>query len=97
MTVEQLLRELNIHITGSYTNKDTYVIDLEDSNEYGRIYSLLERSDLLELINDTSFLNSENGSMEYRYEDEEGTIIQLSLIANWDNDEYKLVVMKVGE
>lgn len=97
MTLEQLLRELNIHITGSYTNKDTYVIDLEDSNEYGRIYSLLERSDLLELINDTSFLNSENGSMEYRYEDEESTIIQLSLIANWDNDEYKLVVMKVGE
>ena len=96
MTLEQLLRELNIHITGSYTNKNTYVIDLEDSNEYGRIYSLLERSDLLELINDTSFLNSENGSMEYRYEDEEGTIIQLSLIANWDND-YKLVVMKVGE
>lgn len=35
--------------------------------------------------------------MEYQYEDEEGTIIQLSLIANWDNDEYKLVVMKVGE
>ena len=97
MTLEQLLRELNIHITGSYTNKDTYVIDLEDSNEYGRIYSLLERSDLLELISDTSFLNSENGSMEYQYEDEEGTIIQLSLIANWDNDEYKLVVMKVGE
>ena len=97
MTLEQLLRELNIHIIGSYTNKNTYVIDLEDSNEYGRIYSLLERSDLLELINDTSFLNSENGSMEYRYEDEEGTIIQLSLIANWDNDEYKLVVMKVGE
>ena len=97
MTLEQLLRELNIHIAGSYTNKNTFVIDLEDSNEYGRIYSLLERSDLLELINDTSFLNSENGSMEYRYEDEEGTIIQLSLIANWDNDEYKLVVMKVGE
>jgi hypothetical protein len=97
MTIEQLLRELNIHIAGSYTNKSTYVIDLEDSNEYGRIYSLLERSDLLELISDTSFLNSENGSMEYQYEDEEGTIIQLSLIANWDNDEYKLVVMKVGE
>ena len=39
MFLEKFLKELGITETGHYTKSNAYVIDIEDSNEYGKIYS----------------------------------------------------------
>lgn len=88
MNIEELLNELGISEKGSYADDSSYVIDIGGSNQYGRINSILDRSDLLEEISSSSFVTTENANIDYKYEDQ----YILSLIADFDEDEYKLVI-----
>ena len=89
MIIHQLLRDLNIDKRGSYSEDNTYVIDLSGSNEFGRINSILDRSDLLEFIDDSSYVTENNANLDYKYEDQ----YMLSLIADFENDYYQLVIV----
>ena len=44
MDIEELLTELGITLRGNYSEEDNYVIDISNSNEYGRINSILDRT-----------------------------------------------------
>ena len=88
MNIEELLSELGISEKGSYADDASYVIDIDGSNQYGRVNSILDRSDLLEEIASSSFVTTENANIDYKYEDQ----YILSLIADFDEDEYKLVI-----
>ena len=88
MNIEELLSELGISERGSYADDASYVIDIDGSNQYGRVNSILDRSDLLEEIASSSFVTTENANIDYKYEDQ----YILSLIADFDEDEYKLVI-----
>lgn len=87
----ELLSKIGINRDGTYSNNGSYIVDLKDSNDFGRIYSKLENSDDLELQEDTLLLTIHNSNIEYRYEDE----FQLVLKADWDNDSYELVVSEL--
>lgn len=94
MSIIELLEALRVPTDGTSSKQGSFVVDLADSNEWGRVNSKLDHSDLLELMDDISFLDVDNGSLTYNYEDEDSHY-QLALIANFDEDKYQLVVTEV--
>lgn len=91
MSIEELLEELGIDKVGDYSTLGSYVIDLESSEEFGKVYSTLENSDVLEYEEDSSLLTVDNGSMIYNYQDE----YQIVLIADFNHDQYKVTIKEI--
>lgn len=89
--LEELLDKLDISPSGNISEDGAYVIDIINSNEYGKINSKLDKSGILEFIDDTSFVTVENASLNYMYEDQ----FQLTLIADFDEDAYRLVITEI--
>ena len=89
--IKDILSNLGINREGSYSGDDTYKKKKKNSNDYGAISSLLDSSKDIEQIDETSYLTAENGNLDYRYNDD----YMISLIADFDNDYYKLVVTKM--
>ena len=85
--MEEFLQELGIQGTPQRTDDNTYVLDIEGSDNYGRIYSRLDRSDLLEEDEESSQLTLDTSSL--RYENDE---YQLTLLADFNEDKYQLVI-----
>lgn len=86
MYLEKFLEELGITQVGHYTASNAYIIDIEDSNEYGKVYSLLDKSDAVEEDEDSSTITVHTSNIVYESED-----FQFTLIADFDQDTYKLV------
>lgn len=84
--MEELLRNIGITAKGEYTRDGAYVVDIRDYNEYGRYFSLLEKSDLDE-VQDTCQLTIHTTNITYASEK-----YQIVLQADLDEDMYKLVV-----
>lgn len=85
--MEKLLKELNIFLDGSYSKDGSYVADIYDSDEFGRVYSSLESNSKVEELYDNSLLNTHSANVSYLYDD-----YQLTLVADFDENLYKLVV-----
>lgn len=84
--MEELLKKIGITAKGEHTKDGAYVIDIKDYNEYGKYFSLLEKSDLEE-VQDTSQITLHTTNVTYASED-----YQFCLQADLDEDLYKLVV-----
>lgn len=91
ITLHTLLKKLHINRRGSYSEEDTYTIDLEDSDEYGIYNSILERDGRLENIYESSFVTPDNANLDYKYGDE----YLISLIADFNEDTYKIVIVEM--
>lgn len=91
MSVEELLQELGLDLIGSYSDDGSYVVDLADSEEFGKVYSTLEDSELVRLLEDSTTLTEHNGSIQYECED----LFMLTLISDFDSDIYKLVIREI--
>lgn len=84
--MEELLNSIGITAKGEYTKDGAYVVDIKDYNEYGKYFSLLEKSDLEE-VQDTCQVTIHTTNVTYTTED-----YQVVLQADLDEDMYKLVV-----
>lgn len=84
--MEELLKNIGITAKGEYTKDGVYVIDIKDYNEYGKYFSLLEKSNLDE-VQDTCQMTIHTTNITYASEK-----YQLVLQADLDEDLYKLVV-----
>ncbi len=84
--MEELLNKIGITAKGEYTKNGAYVVDIKDYNEYGKYFSLLEKSDLEE-VQDTCQITIHTTNVTYASED-----YQIVLQADLDEDLYKLVV-----
>lgn len=84
--MEELLRGIGITAKGEYTKEGVYVVDIKDYNEYGKYFSLLEKSDLEE-VQDTCQMTIHTTNVTYASEK-----YQIVLQADLDEDLYKLVV-----
>lgn len=84
--MEELLKNIGITEKGEYTNEGAYVVDIKDYNEYGKYFSLLEKSDLEE-VQDTCQMTIHTTNVTYASEK-----YQVVLQADLDEDLYKLVV-----
>lgn len=89
---EDVLDTLKINRSGEYSDDDTYTVTLRDSNDYGRVSSILDNSDLVEPIEESSYLTAENGNLDYKF----GDNFMISLIADFDNDYYQMVITNMG-
>ena len=89
---EELLDRLDISERGKLSN-DRYVITLVDSDDYGRIFSKLDKSSILDIIEENQVVTEQGSSL--MYEDAEEKFL-LNLIADFDSDQYQLVLDKIN-
>ena len=85
--MDKLLRELGLALEGEYSKDGSYVVDIYDSNEFGKVYSALESNNDAEELYDNSLLTIHNANISYLFGD-----YQLTLNADFDQELYKLVI-----
>lgn len=90
--MKELLRKIGITEAGYFSSNNNYVIDFDNSEEYNKAFSKLDRTDLVEENDDTSIINMSVSNIMYSNND-----FSLNLIADFDNDTYKLVVTDLKE
>lgn len=90
--MKELLRKIGITEAGYFSSNNNYVIDFDSSDEYNKAFSKLDRTDLVEENDDTSVINMSVSNIMYSNDD-----FSLNLIADFDNDTYKLVVTDLKE
>ena len=85
----ELLAELGLaRLVGEPGADDTFVCDLEDSNDFGRVLSTLDSNEDLEYLEEISSLNGDNSNQVYMYMD----LYEIFLIGDFEGDVYKLVI-----
>lgn len=84
--MEEFLNSLGIKGQLQKSNS-SYVLDILDSNEYGKIYSILDKSDEVEEDPESSQVTLDYSSIQF-YNDE----YNIQLIADFENDEYRLTI-----
>lgn len=89
MTVEELLSKLKIN--NNYKEvTDAYEIEISNSDEYGKIYSKLDKSSIISEDDAGSSVSIDNSTIKYVTDD---ATITMYLIADFDNDTYKLKIL----
>ena len=91
--VKKVLTRLNIRETGRYDNH-FYIISLEDSNEYAKMYTKLEKN-AINTEYPTFGTNSSDSTVKitnYFELEENNDKYLLFLIADFDKDEYYLKI-----
>lgn len=66
---------------------DKYVIDLGDSNTYSRVYTILDKSELVDLDVENISMTEEESTMIYLSDN-----YDLTLSANFENNKYTLTI-----
>ena len=91
--IEKVLTRLGLEATGAYDNK-FYVINIEDSNEYAKMYTKLSKNAI-----DTEFpafgTNTNDSTVKitnYFELEEDNKKYTLFLIADFDKDKYYLKI-----
>jgi hypothetical protein len=93
--IEKVLARLGLEASGRYDNK-FYVIDIEDSNEYAKMYTKLEKN-AVNTEYPTFGTNTSNSTVKitnYFELEEDNEKYLLFLIADFQNDKYYL---KIGD
>ena len=90
--MKELLKKIGITEEGHKSSDNNYVIDLEDSDHFNRIFSKLDKSDLVEENEDSSVVNLDVTNILYISDN-----YALNLIADFSQDTYRLVVTKLED
>ena len=88
--MKEFLRKLGITQAGYFSSSGNFVIDFEKDLDLARIYSLLDKSDLVEESDDDSFINQNNMYQVFTSDE-----YQLTLLSDFDSDRYQLVVREL--
>ena len=88
--MKSFLNKLGITQVGYFTEDDNYVIDLENSDEFNNVYGKLDKSNLVEENEDASVVNLDVTNIIYFCDN-----FAINLIADFTQDEYKIVVTEV--
>ena len=90
MNEKEYLKSIGINEEG-HESDEAYVIDLANSDAYGKMFSKLERIDDLSLLDDNQVITEQGSSLIYESESED---FVLNLIADFDSDQYQLIINK---
>lgn len=86
--MEEFLKELGITKQGRKNENGFYVIDIDDSDEFGKIFSRLDKSDLVDEDEESSSITLDSANITYLSDD-----YTITLMADFENDtDYKLVM-----
>lgn len=88
--MRDFLNHLGIYDEGQQVNK-TYIIDFDDINAFNKAFKKLDKSDEIEESEESSVLNSSVSTIVYNNDN-----YLITLSANFDTDEYKLVIQDIG-
>jgi hypothetical protein len=91
--IEKVLNRLGLEATGRYDNK-FYVIDIEDSNEYAKMYTRLSKA-AIDTEYPTFGTNTNNSTVKvtnYFELEEDNEKYNIFLIADFDNNKYYLKI-----
>lgn len=91
MDVEQLMNELGLNLPLQEEEDGSYTATIEDSNDYGKVMSALNKAEGMESIDEGSYVTMEDAVMKYKYEDQ----FMISLIADFEDDTYELLVTEI--
>lgn len=92
MEIEEYISSIGVKETGFMSEDGSYVIDIIDSNKYGKIFSILDKSDDLDILEDNQVITEQGSSIMYESLSEP---YLLNLIADFDGDVYQLIVTKI--
>ena len=84
--MEEFLRKIGIRYTGEYTDDGNYYIELEDDDQYARVYSSLDKSLEVEEDEDASQLTDDTSSIQYINDN-----YTITLLADYDSEQYALI------
>ena len=91
LDVKDILNELKIPYEGTYGKNDSYIIDLANDQEWGKVYSILESNEDIEEQEESTLLTVHNANLIYEYKN-----WQFVLSADFDNnDNYRLTVKEI--
>lgn len=85
--MKELLNKIGITEAGYFSENGNYIIDFSDSDAFSNANAKLDNSNLVEENVDSSVVTDMVSNIMYISDD-----FSLNLIANFDTDEYKLVV-----
>ena len=88
--MDELLKELNIPKNGTWNSEGSYVISIKDSNEFGKIFSKLENTDIVDEIEDGSIVSDDVVSVQYTNDD-----FLLNLMMDLEQELYQLIITKL--
>lgn len=90
--MKEFLKQLGIENDGYLSDDDEYIIEIEESNEYSKIFSKLDNNELIKEIDDDSVFDLNNNVLYFESED-----YYIELDADLENDEYFLKIRKKVE
>lgn len=88
--MDELLKELGITESPVKSSNNTYVIDIADSDEFGKIYSKLDKSKHVDEIASSSQMTYESASIQFENDE-----LLLTLMADFEEDNYKLTIKEL--
>lgn len=87
--MEEFVKSLGITEKGEFTKDGAYVVDLRDYDDYGKCFSILDKSDKVQEVQDTCQITTHTTNVTFSSDE-----YQINLQADLDEDLYKLVVTK---
>lgn len=88
--MKDILKKIGITEAGHFSEDDNYIIDFENSNQFNKAFSRLEKSDLVEENEDSSVIDLNVSNVLYVNDD-----YSFNLIAEFEQDVYRLVVSEL--
>ena len=88
--MKNFLKDIGITNDGYFNDNSDYIIDLESSDEYNKVYSKLSKADNLEEDGEESKIDLDTSNILFYSED-----FELNLIANFDEDTYQLIITEL--
>ena len=87
--MEEFAKELGITFEGELENENKYVVQLADSDEYSKVYTILDKSDLVDLDTSSTLVTDKVSELKYV-----GDVYTVKLAANFVDDIYRVVITK---
>ena len=88
--MKDILKKIGITEAGYFSEDNNYIIDFENSNQFNKAFSRLEKSDLVEENEDSSVIDLNVSNVLYVNDD-----YSFNLIAEFEQDVYRLVVSEL--
>ena len=94
MTLNEFKDEvLHIEKKGYYSDNDNLVIDLADSDEYSKVFAMLEKNNDIYPEEDNQLVTEDTSSLIYASKDYNFII---NLVSDWDAGRYQIIISEVN-
>ena len=88
--MKELLKKIGINNPGYYSDSSTYVVELDDSDEYSKAFTKLDKTDLVDAMSDSRVRNAYVSNVMYIND-----YYSINIIADFESETYKIIVHKL--